>query len=324
MSARMPVDAPLVTIVVAAYRSQSDHLHLAIDSALAQTWSTIEVLVCDDSPDDRLRALVQGFGDRRAVYRHNVPALGVAENHWAAFERARGSFLVVLNHDDWIAPEFVERLLAPLRRDPALVLAFCDHWVIDGAGRRLGTQTDGNSERWGRAALRPGAHRPFVSLVAHQTIPLAMGCLLRRSALPRAWPAVAGPAYDLWLAYLLARRGGGAWFEKERLSAWRSHESNLTSAAGFDWLRGAAGCWSAMAADPAYEPVRDVACRHAANALRACASHALARRRHAEARAWARASLGAAWSGRSAAIWLLTALPERLSATMLRWRAASR
>ncbi len=151
-----------------------------------------------------------------------------------------------------------------------------------------------------------------------------MGCLIRRSALPREWPAAAGPAYDLWLSYLLARHGDGAWFEKERLSAWRSHDANLTTAAGFDWLRGAAGCWSAMAVDPGFESVRDVARAHAAAALRACASHALARRRRADARAWARASLAAAWSFKSTVVWLLAALPERLSTPMLRWRAAVR
>ena len=318
------MSAELVTIVIAAYRSQPAHLRMALEGALAQTWSAIEVLVCDDSPDDRLRALVDGFGDPRVAYRHNAPALGVAANHWDAFERARGDFLVVLNHDDWIAPEFVERLLAPLRRDPTLVLAFCDHWVINGEGRRLEAETDGNSLRWGRTALAAGAHRPFVSLAVEQTIPLAMGCLIRRSALPREWPAAAGPAYDLWLSYLLARHGDGAWFEKERLSAWRSHDANLTTAAGFDWLRGAAECWSAMAVDPGFESVRDVARAHAAAALRACASHALARRRRADARAWARASLAAAWTARSAGLWLLAALPERLSTPMLRWRAAVR
>ena len=318
------VDPDLVTIVIAAYKSQPDHLRTAISGALAQTWRELEVLVCDDSPDDRLRELAESFGDPRMVYRHNVPALGVAANHWGAFGRARGDFVAVLNHDDWIAPTFVERLLAPLQRDPELVLAFCDHWVINGPGDRLEAETSGNSQRWGRTALPIGAHRPFVSLVANQTIPFAMGCLMRRSAMPHEWPAAAGPAYDLWLAYLLARDGGGAWFEKERLSAWRSHDANLTTAAGFDWLRGAAECWSAMAVDPDFATVRAVVRLHAAGALRACASHALARRRRADARTCARASLAAAWSMKSAAIWLLAALPDGLSATLMRRRALAR
>ena len=56
---------PLVSIVVATYRSQPDHLTTALRSALAQTYAHVEIIVCDDSPDDSLRALVARFGDQR-------------------------------------------------------------------------------------------------------------------------------------------------------------------------------------------------------------------------------------------------------------------
>lgn len=265
---------PLVSIVIATFQSRRDHLSAAITSALGQTWRSIEVIVSDDSPGDALRDFVAGFRDPRLRYRHNSPPHGVARNHWVSFREARGEYLAVLNHDDWLAPTFVEQLLQALQRQPEAVLAFCDHWVIDTRGRRLDADTDRNSRAWGRQHLASGMHRPFPALVSGQTIPMAMGALFRRSALPAVLPDEAGPAYDLWLVYLLCRGGGGAWYERERLSAWRTHADNLTSGGGLAWLRGSATCWKAMSMDPLFAQVHHATRRKAALGYYGCALRA--------------------------------------------------
>ena len=265
---------PLVSIVIATYQSRRDHLSAAITSALGQTWGSIEVIVCDDSPDDALRTFVAGFRDPRLRYRHNAPPLGVARNHWLSFNEAQGEYLAVLNHDDWLAPTFVEQLAQALQRQPDAVLAFCDHWIIDVRGRRRDADTDHNSGVWGRSKLALGMHRPFPALVAQQTIPMAMGALFRRSALPATLPAEAGPAYDLWLAYLLCRNGGGAWYVRKRLSAWRTHADNLTSGGGLAWLMGSALCWQAMSQDPLIASLHHVTRHKAALGFYGCAVRA--------------------------------------------------
>jgi glycosyltransferase involved in cell wall biosynthesis len=262
---------PRVTVVVAAYRSRPQHLRTALRSALAQTERSIEVLVRDDSPDDRLRAVVDAERDARLHYRHNAPTLGVSANHWHAFEEARGEFIAVLNHDDVLEPLFVERLAGALRGQPQATMAFCDHWLIDAAGQRLSDETERNSRHWGRATLRAGLHRPCHDLVAAQSIPVAMGALFRRAALPSRWPTTAGPAYDLWLSYLLARNGAGAFYIPERLSSWRTHDANLTSAAGIDWLLGSTLCWEAVSADAEFAAVHPQARRKASLGHGSCA-----------------------------------------------------
>lgn len=313
---------PLVTIVIATYRSREDQLSAAIVSALAQSWREIELVVSDDSPDDALRALVAGFDDPRVHYRHNAPALGVARNHWAAFGAARGEYLVVLNHDDWLAPDFVAALAMVLREQPDVVLAFCDHWVIDWRGRRLDAESTRASAAWGRTRLAPGLHRPFAALVGAQTIPIAMGAMFRRAALPVHLPDDAGPAYDLWLAYLLCRGGGGAWYVAERLSAWRTHPENLTSQGGLAWLRGAATCWDAMRRDPQFGPVRRAARRNAALGFYGCAVRAWAAGRRGECLQFAWRSLGARPTAKGLAACLLPLLPARLAPS--RWAQGGR
>lgn len=262
---------PRVTVVIATYRPRRQYLSVALRSALNQSERDIEIIVTDDSPDHTAREVVDSFADARVRYRRNPKPLGSASNHWAAFDEARGTYIAVLNHDDWIAPTYVERLVAALERHPTAVLAFCDHWIIDANGRRLDEATNRNSEIWGRSALKPGLHEPFLQLLAQQTVPMAMGTMLRRSALPRHWPERAGPAYDLWLTYLMAREGGGAIYVADRLSAWRSHPENQTTAASLDWSLGAAACWYAVAHDPQCVSLHALARRKAAAGYSGCA-----------------------------------------------------
>jgi glycosyltransferase involved in cell wall biosynthesis len=308
---------PLVSIVIAAYRSRPDHLSAAIVSALSQSWREIEIIVSDDSPDDGLRRLVSGFRDERLHYVHNLPALGVARNHWVSFGKARGEYIAVLNHDDWLAPQFVERLVGVLQGAPEATLAFCDHWVIDVAGRRMQAETDSNTLFCGRAALSPGLHQPFVRLVGEQTIPMAMGAVFRRSALPGQLPAEAGPAYDLWLTYLLSCTGGGAWYVKERLSAWRTHDTSLSSGGGIAWLKGAATCWSRVAGDARFADIRNDARKKAAQGFYACATRSWAGGRRLDCVRYAGRSLGAMLTLKGVLACLLPLLPKRLAP--LRW-----
>jgi hypothetical protein len=305
------MSAPLVSIVIATYRSRHDHLRAAIASALAQSMTDVEVIVSDDSPDDALSELVASFRDQRLRYRHNAPALGVARNHWLSFGEARGEFIVILNHDDWLASAFVERLARALQAEPQAVLAFCDHWVIDVTGERLVAYTDSNTVAWGRAQLSRGLHRSFAPLVAAQSIPMAMGAMFRRAALPTVLPGVAGPAYDLWLTYLLCRTGGAAWYESERLSAWRTHEGNLTSEGGLEWLHGTATCWAAMARDSNFAAVRQLARRRAADSFNGCATRSWAHGQRAQCMDYAWQSMACTPTAKAVAALLLLLLPSR-------------
>ena len=272
------MDCPLVSIVLAAYQPKYSHFQYALESALGQSYSNIEVDVCDDSPTDSLSECVALFCDDRIRYRHNKPPLGVALNHWQAFTKARGEFVVILNHDDVLDPQFVSTLIVELQLNPDAVLAFSDHWIIDSDGNINVDESNHASLSYGRAHLRPGFHKPFYNLLMSQSIPMAMGTVFRFCALPKELPRQAGPAYDLWLTYLLARSGGGACYIPKRLSSWRSHSANLTSCGGVSWWMDEARCWQAVAADNAFIAHSKVARAKAAGAYTACALRSMRER----------------------------------------------
>ena len=261
--------SPKVSIVIATYKSKDDHLIRALDSAIGQSYKDIEILVNDDSPTDELKEIILSRHDQRIIYHHNHSPLGPARNHWNAFSRAKGDYITILNHDDLLSSEFVQQLISKLDDNPECVLAFCDHWIIDGKGHRQFKQSDEASKFYGRSDLSAGACHSFDKLVISQTIPMAMGALFRRSSLPKELPS-AGPAYDLWLTFLLAKTGGPAFFVPKRLSSWRNHEDNTTSGGGVAWLDDSARCWLVVADDPFFNCYRKTALSKSARAFLAC------------------------------------------------------
>lgn len=313
---------PLVSIIIAVFKPDPEHFLDALDSALAQTLADIEVLVVDDSPTDILRTLVNAVNDPRVFYEHNNPALGVANNHWHAFREARGEYISILNHDDCLEPDFAATLAGELVQEPAAILAFCDHWIIDSHGRRQSIETDRNSVLYGRANLESGLHLPFGDMLLTQTIPMAMGAMFRRDALPDKFPDDVGPAYDLWLTYLLARTGRGACYVPGRLSAWRIHTTNITGSGSISWLFGSATLWEAVANDPSFASSHLLATRKAAQGFLSCATRSWRDEKKRDCFRFSLRSMRISFSLRALLILLLSVFIP--AAMMTHWRPSQR
>lgn len=309
---------PMVSVIVATYRA-GEYLQRAIASALAQKFGDFEIIVSDDAADPAVKELAESFHDSRIRYRANASRLGPAGNHWAGFTDARGRYLAILNHDDMWHTGFLESLIPPLESDADINISFCDHEVIDGEGKILVEATAETSQRWGRTNLTPGHHQTFYGLVAQQTIPIAMGSVFRKSAIDFAALKDVGPAYDLWLAYLLAQNGGSAWYTSQRLSQWRVHPSQLTACADLSWSSGSVQCWKAMRDDDAYNRYRKLIHQNLGSAAIEGARISLAKGSHEDAHRFSRLALKSApthW--RSWAAWMLCCLPMSLQNSLTR------
>lgn len=125
---------PLVSIVIPAYKPQ--YLKDSLESALSQTYASIEVLVLDDSPDDRIADLVRPYAerDKRLRYVRNPQSLGEPANLTQGIRLALGELIKPLYDDDLLLPEAVERLVAALQRHPEASLAACRRLAIDANG----------------------------------------------------------------------------------------------------------------------------------------------------------------------------------------------
>jgi glycosyltransferase involved in cell wall biosynthesis len=254
---------PLVSVVVPAF-NRVRFLASALESALAQTYPHLEILVSDDaSKEDIHGAVVSRFSDPRIKYHRNPTNLGMGMNTWGALIRAGGKYVATLHDDDEWEPDFLETLVPPLERDDSLSIAFCDHWVIDEAGVVNTEATESNTRRWHRDQLQRGTIRPYLhAAMVMRVVPAAMAALFRKSAIDWSdFPPEVGTFYDGWLTYLSARTGAAAHYEPRRLTRYRVHEKSETlswgSGAGrLRALRQAEFCGRRYLQDPALAEVR--------------------------------------------------------------------
>jgi hypothetical protein len=132
----------------------------------------------------------------------------------------------ILNDDDSWESTLVENLLPPLEDDPTVSLSFGSHWIVDADGRIDHAATDECECRYGRTGLAGGRYQPFGKLALVQlAIPMTAASLFRRDCIVGGPDDRAGPYYDRFLLYRLARAGGSAVYIPKRLSRYRVHDS---------------------------------------------------------------------------------------------------
>ena len=109
----------LVTIAIPAYKST--YLREAIDSALAQDYKNIELVIVNDKSPYDIDSIVQSYDDFRIRYYVNDTNLGkesIVYNWNRCLDYAQGEFFVLLCDDDVLMPNFVSELLELARKYP--------------------------------------------------------------------------------------------------------------------------------------------------------------------------------------------------------------
>lgn len=129
----MTAPGPLVSILIPAYNER--FFPQALESALAQTYPHIEIVVCDDCPGRAIEQAVERAASSRVRYIRNPARRGFGANFTQCFALARGEFIKFLNDDDRLRPRCVETLARVLASNPAVMLATSRRCVIDQDGR---------------------------------------------------------------------------------------------------------------------------------------------------------------------------------------------
>jgi glycosyltransferase involved in cell wall biosynthesis len=113
-----------VSIVIPCFNA-GQFIDEAVQSALAQTWPDVEVVVVDDGSTDAAtrRLLDEAAWPRTRVLRQANAGPSAARN--AAIREATGEFILPLDADDRIDPTYVEKAMAAFAADPGLGVVYC-------------------------------------------------------------------------------------------------------------------------------------------------------------------------------------------------------
>ncbi|MBE6758394.1 MAG: glycosyltransferase family 2 protein [Ruminococcaceae bacterium] len=132
------VFAPKVSIVIPVYNG-ANYLHESIDSALAQTYENLEVLVVNDGScdDGATEAVALSYGDRIRYFKKENGGVSSALN--CGIENMTGEYFSWLSHDDRYEPEKVANSVAYLAgfEDRDRLLAMCGGYYIDKNSKHI-------------------------------------------------------------------------------------------------------------------------------------------------------------------------------------------
>lgn len=231
------MQTPLTSILVPVYQREG-LITACVESALAQTWGDLEVVVVDNASTDGTWAVLQRLAraDRRVRIFRNDVNIGPVRNWARCIAEARGTYGKLLFSDDLIAPTYVERL-APWLRDDSVAFVF--------SSVNVGTEP-WSGPPWYHWRSREGAYpsKEFVrdALFDYSRLPSSPGVALfrmaeLRSCLVERIPsptfddfAAHGAGPDLLLMLRAAERRARVAFVPVPLCFFRMHPGSITIA----------------------------------------------------------------------------------------------
>jgi len=222
---------PKVSIIIPTFNRAAMLLN-AIDSALAQDYPNLEVVVSDNASTDATQAVVDRYkADPRLHYFRNSSNLGLAGN-WAKAlrEYASGTWALILCDDDMlIDPGYVGAAVDLATHHPGIVLVHANYEVqrdsqtVSVSGLQIATCTSGLVYwRNYRSSRCPHIHSTMTSLFMRE---VALGAYPEMDVSPYAVDTL------LWLRLMLH---GDVGFLANVAATYRWHANNITLSTDVD------------------------------------------------------------------------------------------
>lgn len=210
--------APLVSVVIPCW-NQAHYLGEAIESVLAQTYPSLELVVVDDGSEDNSSEVAAHYPGVRCL---RQPNSGVAAARNRGLAESRGEYVVFLDADDRLLPQALEVGVRELAANPDAAFAA-------GMPRDIGR--DGSVVREARQPLVTRDH--YLKLLEECFIWSGSSLVYRRQALEAVGAfnerRAAADDYEL---YLKLARAYPVVCHEEVVTEYRRHGSNTTRNAG--------------------------------------------------------------------------------------------
>lgn len=219
-SANLPVK-PLFSLIVPLYQTPLDFFDEMAQSALAQTYPHLELILVNASPErEDLCQAVEALcvKDRRVRHVPLESNLGITENTNAGIRAATGDFVAFLDHDDIIEPDLLYHYAKGINDYPTTDLLYCDEdHLLDGRHVSPFFKPDWDP-----------------NLLCSENYVCHMLCV--RKALVDALPQLPDRRYDGAqdhnLTFLIGEQARNVFHARRIMYHWRMHENSTASEQG--------------------------------------------------------------------------------------------
>jgi len=169
--------SPLVSVVIPCFNCEA-YLAEAIESALAQTYPNVEIIVVDDASTDGSLAIARCYEPRIKIISYNVNR----ERSWCrnkAVELSSGKFIALLDGDDIWVPEKLSRQMA-LFDDSLVGVVYSNAYIyeFETSANRIDLPTYDSRRRF---PLALPMHNVDVALFKENPV-VASSAMIRREA----------------------------------------------------------------------------------------------------------------------------------------------
>lgn len=130
---------PLISILVPTYNTHPKHLKECIDSVLAQTYDNWQLCIADDkSINPKIREIIKNYAskDKRIKYVFREKNGHICEASNSALELAKGKYIALLDHDDYLWPNALYENIALINKCPEAKFIYSDEDKLNETGTK--------------------------------------------------------------------------------------------------------------------------------------------------------------------------------------------
>lgn len=124
---------PLISVILPIYKAEK-YIERCLDSIAAQTMEGVEYIFVDDASPDNSSAVIRRFFEHHPLtgssYRiiTNPANKGVGYSRQNGLDNARGKYVIHVDPDDWLEPDYLSLLYRQAEKDMADI-TFCDIFI---------------------------------------------------------------------------------------------------------------------------------------------------------------------------------------------------
>jgi glycosyltransferase involved in cell wall biosynthesis len=117
---------PLVSILIPTYNQNLEYLQQSVESALAQTYPNIEIIISDNHSDNDTPQYLTSLKDKKIRLVKPPTHLPITPHFQWLSEQAQGTYISFLCSDDWLEPSCIAELVDIVHPNNTVVAGFCN------------------------------------------------------------------------------------------------------------------------------------------------------------------------------------------------------
>ena len=205
-----------ISVALAAYKGEK-YIAEQIDSILSQLGKDDELIVSDDYPQGKTRAIVENYASKDARVKYlEGEGKGVIKNFENALKACRGDIIFLCDQDDVWLPDKVQTVMKEFANGAQLVMH--DASITDGALNVTNPSCF-------------SVHGANTSLCKNLLKNTFVGCCMAftKDLLSETMPFPEGIAmHDWWIALVALKKNRKTVLIEKPLILWRRHGENVT------------------------------------------------------------------------------------------------